>query len=85
MYKSNSIDSIDIEVLNYGEWLKNPISVGSIYVKPTEERKTYGERIYQYFWWICCFRCARTPKRRRSVGVRGLSGDGLASKDNVRT
>ena len=26
---------------------------------------------------------ARTPERRRSVGVRGLSGDGLPSKDNV--
>ena len=25
---------------------------------------------------------ARTPERRRSVGVRGLSGDGLPSKDN---
>jgi hypothetical protein len=26
---------------------------------------------------------ARTPERRRSLGVRGLSGDGLPSKDNI--
>jgi fatty acid desaturase len=30
-------------------------------------------------------RFARTPERRRSVGVRGLSGDGLPSKDNDTT
>ena len=31
---------------------------------------------------VCARETARTPELRSSVGVRGLSGDGLPSKDN---
>lgn len=36
------------------EWIKDPINVGSIYIKPTQEQRTYKECIYQYFYWFCC-------------------------------
>ena len=42
------------------EWLKNPINVGSIYIKPTEERRTYSQCIFQYCWWyLCCDHCCK--------------------------
>lgn len=36
------------------EWLKDPIHVGSIYIKPTEDRRTCSEYIYQQLWYFCC-------------------------------
>lgn len=42
------------------EWLKNPINVGSIYIKPTNDEKTYSQCIFQYCWWYwCCGSCRK--------------------------
>jgi hypothetical protein len=40
------------------EWLKNPINAGSIYIKESNEQRTYTECIFQYCWWYwCCGSC----------------------------
>lgn len=53
---SNDLSKMDTEPT--AEWLKNPINVGSIYIKPTEERRTYSQCIFQYCWWyLCCDSC----------------------------
>ncbi len=60
MIKSNTSPDLKktLEDTSYIEWLQNPISVGSIYIKPTEEKKTCCDHITRYFYWyLCCGYC----------------------------
>ena len=49
---------------HYADWVKNPISVGSIYIKPTEVTTTCHEKCFQYFWFYCCCPLKRTKFRK---------------------
>ena len=42
---------------HYADWVKNPLYVGSIYIKPIEEKKTCNEKCFQYLWFYCCCCC----------------------------
>ena len=44
-------------VKNLQELLTNPINVGSIYVKPSEDHKSCCNRCFGYVWFICCWGC----------------------------
>ncbi len=40
---------------HYKDWVNNPINVGSIYIKPTEDKQTCNEKCFQYLWfYLCC-------------------------------
>lgn len=54
MKSRTSSDLRKMDAQPTAEWIKNPINVGSIYIKPTYEEITYSECIYQYFYWFCC-------------------------------
>ena len=36
------------------DWIKQPIHTGSIYIKPTEERKSICSKCFSYFYYIFC-------------------------------
>ena len=42
---------------HYADWVKNPLYVGSIYIKPLEEKQTCNEKCFQYLWFYlsCCY------------------------------
>ena len=53
---SSDLRKMDTQPTN--EWLKNPINAGSIYIKESNEQRTYTECIFQYCWWyLCCGSC----------------------------
>ena len=54
MKSRTSSDLRKMDTQPTAEWLKNPINVGSVYIKPTDERRTCSKYIYQYFCWYCC-------------------------------
>ena len=58
MKSRTSSDLRKMDTQPTAEWLKNPINVGSIYIKPTEDKRTYSQCIFQYCWWYwCCGSC----------------------------
>ena len=36
------------------DWIKQPIHTGSIYIKPTEERKSICSKCFSYFYYFFC-------------------------------
>lgn len=36
------------------DWEKDPKHLGSVYIKPTENKRTFGETCYVYFHFFCC-------------------------------
>lgn len=52
MKKSTTINNMEEQ---YAEWIKNPVNVGSVYIKPTLEKQTYCSVIYVYCCWIIRF------------------------------
>jgi hypothetical protein len=41
-------------ITNLQEWKNNPINVGSIYIKPSEEEQTCSSKCFSYLWYFCC-------------------------------
>jgi hypothetical protein len=56
MKRNPTIDNLNNLTDLNAEWIKNPISLGSIYVKPTENKQSFSDKIYSYLYYFCCCR-----------------------------
>jgi hypothetical protein len=54
--RRNNTFKVLTESLNpeLSDWIKQPIHTGSIYIKPTEERKSICNKCFSYFYYIFC-------------------------------
>lgn len=38
----------------YSDWIKKPIHTGSVYIKPTINKRSFKDTIYVYIYYFCC-------------------------------
>lgn len=56
MIKSTtSFDLKELDITPSNEWLQNPINVGSVYIKPTEDKTTCCKQMFMFCWYCCCW------------------------------